>query len=72
MAARRRDLADGKVFGCYLHGLFGASGFRQKFGSLGVEASGVDHRAAVDAALDEIAAELEKYLDIDAILNAAR
>lgn len=65
--------ADGKVFGCYLHGLFGASGFRQKFlGALGVEASGVDHRAAVDAALDEIAAELEKHLDIDAILNAAR
>jgi adenosylcobyric acid synthase len=54
-------------------GLFGAPGFRRKFlGSLGVEASGVDHRAVVEAALDEIAAELEKHLDIDAILAVAR
>jgi len=65
--------SDGKVFGCYLHGLFGASGFRQKFlASLGIEASGLDHRAAVESALEEIAAELEQHLDIDAILAAAR
>jgi adenosylcobyric acid synthase len=65
--------ADGKVFGCYLHGLFGAFGFRQKFlGSLGVEAAGIDHRAAVEAALDEISSELEQHLDVDAIIDAAR
>ena len=65
--------ADGKVFGCYLHGLFEAAGFRQKLlQSLGVDASSIDHRANLEAALDEIAAELEQHLDVDAILAAAR
>lgn len=65
--------ADGKVFGCYLHGLFEAAGFRRKFlGSLGIETNGADHRATVEAALDEIAMELETHLDVDAILAAAR
>lgn len=64
---------DGKVFGCYLHGLFEAVGFRRKFlSALGVETDGADHRALVETALDEVAAELEKHLDIDAILAAAR
>jgi adenosylcobyric acid synthase len=65
---------DGKVFGCYLHGLFEAGGFRRKFlASLGAEAgAGSDHRATVEVALDEIADVLERHLDVDAILAAAR
>ncbi len=35
---------------------------------IGVEGSGRDYAADVDAALDEIAAELERYLDVDALL----
>lgn len=63
---------DGKIFGCYLHGLFEAGGFRRKFlASLGVEASGKDHRAAVEQALDEVAAELELRIDVEALFAVA-
>ena len=65
--------ADGKVFGTYLHGLFGADAFRARFlESLGVSGGGVDYRADVEAALDEIAQELERHLDCDALFALAR
>jgi len=64
---------DGKVFGTYLHGLFGADAFRAKFlESLGVSGGGIDYRAELERALDAIADHLEKHLDCDAILAAAR
>lgn len=65
--------ADGKVFGTYLHGLFGADGFRGRFlQSLGIRGGGIDYRAEVERALDEIAEHLEQHLDCDAIFAAAR
>ncbi len=65
--------ADGKVFGTYLHGLFGADAFRAKFlESLGIKGGGIDYRAEVERALDEIADHLETHLDCDAIFAAAR
>lgn len=64
---------DGRVMGCYLHGLFDAAGFRRRFlQRFGVETSTGNHREKVEAALDEIAVELERHLDIDAILATAR
>jgi adenosylcobyric acid synthase len=64
---------DGKVFGTYLHGFFTADLSRKIFlESLGVHSSGIDYRAAVENALDGVAAALEEHLDCDALLTAAR
>ena len=65
--------ADGKVSGTYLHGLFGADAFRARFlESLGITSGGIDYRANVEAALDDIAAALETHLDCDALFSLAR
>jgi len=61
--------ADGLVTGSYIHGLFGLAAQRAAWlERIGAEAIGPDHRASVDAALDAIAAELERHLDIDALI----
>ena len=65
--------ADGQVAGCYLHGLFGADGFRSTYlerlraGS----GSGLAFEARVDAALDELACHLERSLDLDRLWSMA-
>jgi adenosylcobyric acid synthase len=61
------------VVGTYLHGFFGADAFRARFlESLGVRSAATDYRGQVEAALDEIAAELEQHLDCDALFALAR
>jgi len=37
-----------------------------------VSAQGPDHRAAIDAALDAIAATLERHVDLDALIALSR
>jgi adenosylcobyric acid synthase len=65
--------ADRRVFGCYLHGLFAADGFRAAFlGRLRRrDASGLVYEAEIEAVLDRLAEHLERHLDLDALLAAA-
>ena len=65
--------ADGRVMGCYLHGLFAADGFRHAFLARLRErgTSGVVFEAGVEKALDEVADSLEAALDLDRLLEIA-
>jgi adenosylcobyric acid synthase len=64
--------ADGRVMGCYIHGLFQKGEARAAFlHGFGLVSSGFDHDSIVDAALDEIAAVLETALDIPALSRLA-
>jgi adenosylcobyric acid synthase len=61
---------DGRVAGTYLHGLFVADPFRRAF--LGTVASpDLAYEAGIERILDDLAAHLEKHLDIDALLALA-
>ncbi|WP_121938064.1 cobyric acid synthase [Eilatimonas milleporae] len=71
-AAHGAVSADGRIMGCYLHGLFTGDRFRAAFlKRLNAEAGIGDFRAHVDSALDTAAAGLEKHLDIDGLLAVA-
>jgi adenosylcobyric acid synthase len=62
--------ADGRVMGTYLHGLFADDPFRRAF--LGNLASpDLAYEASIEQTLDDLAAHLEKHLDIDALLELA-
>jgi adenosylcobyric acid synthase len=64
--------ADGRVLGCYLHGLFAADGFRAAFlQGLGAQGSGLPFDATVESTLDGLAEHLARHLDIDALLALA-
>ena len=69
--ARARD---GRVMGCYLHGLFAADGFRRAFLARlrGRETAGIAYDALVEETLDALAAHLEAHLDLDRLHEVAR
>ncbi len=57
---------DGRIIGTYLHGLFGSDAYRARLlASFGIEGGGENYRAGVEAALDEVAVELESVLSRD-------
>ncbi len=63
---------DGRIRGCYLHGLFGNDAYRANvIRSLGGKSSGKNHLQDVEETLDELAGEMEKCLDIDPLLQLA-
>ncbi|MBR9817020.1 MAG: cobyric acid synthase [Rhodospirillales bacterium] len=67
--------ADGRVTGCYLHGLFGSDPFRSAYLSAIVNRdrnSTIDFEAGIDAALDELADYVGACLDLDGLLALAQ
>jgi adenosylcobyric acid synthase len=65
--------ADGRVAGCYLHGLFASDPFRRAFlARLGIAGGGVAYDALIETVLDRLADHLEQHLDLAALLAAAR
>ncbi|MEY6433912.1 cobyric acid synthase [Thioalkalicoccus limnaeus] len=65
--------ADGRVTGAYIHGLFGADGFRAHWlEHVGAQASSLDFEARIERALDDLADHCEANLDLDALLSLAR
>ncbi|HEY6335181.1 MAG TPA: cobyric acid synthase [Alphaproteobacteria bacterium] len=65
---------DGRVMGCYVHGMFAADTFRRAFlKRLGENfESGLAYDAMVEAVLDRLADHLERHLDLDGMLAIAR
>jgi adenosylcobyric acid synthase len=65
--------ADGRVAGCYLHGLFASDPFRREFlARLGAVGGDFAYVRTIEATLNAFADHLEQHLDIDALLAAAR
>ena len=65
--------ADGLVAGSYVHGLLGEAAQRRAWLSrIGAAGSGVDHAADVDAALNDIADQLEQFVDMDTLIALAQ
>ena len=64
--------ADGRVMGCYLHGLFSADAFRAAFlAQLDVSLPLTNYTQGVEDTLDALADHLETHMDIDALLGLA-
>lgn len=62
----------GQVLGSYVHGLFSSSALRAALlGQLGDKSTRQDYGSSVERALDDIAAQLEQHLDMEALLALA-
>ena len=71
--------ADGRVQGCYIHGLFTADRFRRSWldrvraaRGLGGGAAAFSYEIEIDTVLDRLAAHIAAAADLDAILEIAR
>jgi adenosylcobyric acid synthase len=66
--------ADGRIIGCYVHGLFAADGFRHAFlrRLKGREPSGLVFERQIEATLDALAEHLEIHVALDGLLTLAR
>ena len=64
--------ADGRVRGCYLHGIFASDDFRRDFlARLGNSGGGIAHEQMIEQTLDALADHLEAHLDLPALLELA-
>ncbi|MCV3272552.1 cobyric acid synthase [Roseobacter sinensis] len=63
---------DGRVQGCYLHGIFSSDAFRRAWLSqFGITAQ-VAYDMQVERTLDDLADHLEQHMDLDRLLKLAR
>ena len=63
----------GRVAGTYVHGLFGSDAARAALlRQLGGEPAARSHEAEIEAALDTLAAHLERHMAVDRLLSLAR
>ena len=61
--------ADGKIMGCYLHGLFAADSFRSAFfANMGQQVATHRYEQGVEDTIDQLAQHLEDHLDIDQLI----
>ncbi|WP_407492365.1 cobyric acid synthase [Pseudooceanicola sp. MF1-13] len=63
--------ADGRVRGCYLHGLYTSDTFRAADLARMGAASGLSYEAGVEATLDHLAAHVAQHIDLDRLLALA-
>ncbi len=64
---------NGRIMGCYIHGLFSADTFRAAFlKTLGAQASVFNYDAQVDQVLDDLAEHIEAHLDLDMLFSLAK
>jgi adenosylcobyric acid synthase len=63
---------DGRVGGCYVHGLFGSDAFRRAYLAGFGASSDLAYDARIEAALDALADHVERHLDLDRMLAIAR
>jgi adenosylcobyric acid synthase len=65
--------ADGRVAGCYVHGLFTDDRQRASWlKCLGADVSPLDYEAEVESTLDALADHLERHIDCDRLIELAR
>ena len=65
--------ADGRVAGCYVHGLYADDRQRAAFlARLGAASDGRSYEAGQEAALDALAAHMAAHVDLDALMAIAR
>ena len=67
-AAHGASSPNGRIRGCYLHGLFSNDSYRAAFLKSYDATACLSYDADVDATLDALAAHLETHLDIDQLL----
>jgi adenosylcobyric acid synthase len=65
--------ADGRIMGCYVHGLFAADDFRHAFLARLKERaqSGLGFEQQIESTLDALADHLEAHVDLDGLLALA-
>ena len=63
--------ANGRIKGCYMHGIFGSDAYRAAFLAQLGQRSDLSYDQMVDDTLDALAQHLETHMDIDLLLKLA-